>query len=135
MVLFSRRGFVFCGVAMLASWGGLRLHAAPSIDTDGFLALSKKLLQRDDLAPDAAAKFLQGFLAIGDGEALYALAEGQTQPELEERILTAWYTGRSPDPSNPKVVTYGSALVWQAMNYTKAPGFCAVEDWSEAPAL
>ncbi|WP_237212717.1 sorbitol dehydrogenase family protein [Ruegeria lacuscaerulensis] len=135
MVLFDRRGFVFCCVAMLASWGGLRLHAAPSIDDDGFLALSKKLLQREDLDPDAATKFLQGFLAIGDGEALHALAEGQSQPELEERILMAWYTGLSPDPSIPEAVTYGSALVWQAMTYTKAPGFCAVEDWSEAPAL
>ncbi len=135
MVLFGRRGFVFCGVAMLASWGGLRLHAAPSIDTDGFLALSKKLLQREDLDPDAAASFLQGFLAIGYGEALQALSDGQTNPELEERMLVAWYTGLSPDPSNPEAVTYGSALVWQVMQYTKAPGFCAVEDWSEAPAL
>ncbi|WP_217359729.1 sorbitol dehydrogenase family protein [Ruegeria arenilitoris] len=133
MVLFGRRGFVFCGVAMLASWGGLRLQAAPSIDADRFLALSKKLLQREDLDPDAAAKFLQGFLEIGDGEALHALSEGQPQPELEEKILTAWYTGLSPNPTNPEAVTYGSALVWQAMSYTKAPGFCAVEDWSETP--
>ncbi|MEW2915530.1 sugar dehydrogenase complex small subunit [Ruegeria sp. ANG10] len=135
MVLLGRRGFVFCGVVVLASWSGLRLHAAPSIDANGFLALSKKLLQRENLDAEAAAKFLQGFLAMGDEEALNALAEGLPQPELEERILVAWYTGLSPDPSNPEAVTYGSALVWQAMSYTKAPGFCAVEDWSEAPVL
>ena len=135
MMSLTRRGLFFCTATALIFWRGLRPVAARTIDNDGFLALSKKLLQRDDLDPDAAASFLKGFLAMGNGAALDALAAGQTQPELEEQILTAWYSGVSPDPSDPDAVTYESALVWQAMSYTKAPGTCTAEDWSKAPAL
>lgn len=135
MVLLGRRRFFLCGVAVLVPWIEPRPLAAAGMDAGGFLALSKKLLQREDLDPRAAEKFLQGFLAVGDGAALQALAEGQERPELEERILTAWYTGHSPDPSDPDAVTYESALVWQAMSYTKAPGICAIDSWSKTPTL
>lgn len=137
LALLSRRGFLFrwWGVPVLASWAGLRPVAAKNIDTDGFLALSKTLLQRDDLDREAATGFLKGFLAIGDGAALHALAEGHAQPELEKRIITAWYTGLSPDPADPDAVTYSSALVWQAMAYTKALGICTDEPWNTAPML
>lgn len=134
MMLLSRRGFALCGVALLFSWP-VRRPAAHSMDADDFLALSKRLLKREDLDPHTAAKFLQGFLAMGDSAGLQALAGGQPNPELEERILVAWYSGLSPDPSDPDAVSYASALVWEAMSYTKAPGICAVENWSQAPVL
>ncbi|WP_164512344.1 sugar dehydrogenase complex small subunit [Oceaniglobus ichthyenteri] len=109
---------------------------AAGMDTEAFLALSENLLNKESLYEDVGAKILKSFVAMGKEDEISALADGQSDEDLANDIVAAWYTGISPDPDDLQVVTYTDALIWQAMSYSKPMAFCGggVGYWSEPPA-
>ena len=78
---------------------------------------------------------LKAYSGLGKENALAALAAGKKDPDLTNSLVTAWYTGESPDPNDLLVLDYTEALIWQAMDYTKPMGYCggAVGYWADPP--
>lgn len=137
-LIATRRSILVGGSALaLASFAGWPRHAsAAAIDTDAFIKLSQDLTGKPDLDADYASRMLDAFKAIGKSDDVAALADGSENPELENDIVAAWYSGLSPDPDSNEVITYTDALMWEAMSFTKPMGYCGGETgyWAEPPA-
>lgn len=135
--IVTRRALL-CAVSALSvlavSNAPMRAFAA-NMDVDGFLALSQRVLDKSGLSQTVASGMLQAFTASGREAGLVALAEGEADDELEAAIVSSWYTGLSPDPSDLQVLTYTDALIWRAMDYTKPMAFCGggVGYWADPP--
>ena len=133
----SRRGLLSAVSAVsLLSLTQIPTRAfAADLDVEGFLALSQKLLRKEDLFEDVAAKMLKAFADIDRKDDLTALAEGAEDQALSNAIAAAWYSGVSPDPDDLEVLTYTDALMWQAMDYTKPMAYCGgpMGYWADPP--
>ncbi|MEP2438950.1 MAG: hypothetical protein ABJH93_18805, partial [Roseibium sp.] len=107
-VTISRRGLLSAvSAASLLSLTQIPTRAfAANLDVEGFLALSQKTLQIDDLFEDVAAPMLKAFADIDRKDDLAALAEGAEDQALSNEIAAAWYSGVSPDPGDLEVITY-----------------------------
>ncbi|MEP2881403.1 MAG: sugar dehydrogenase complex small subunit [Sulfitobacter sp.] len=136
-VTISRRGLLSAvSAASLLSLTQIPTRAfAANLDVEGFLALSQKTLQIDDLFEDVAAPMLKAFADIDRKDDLAALAEGAEDQALSNEIAAAWYSGVSPDPGDLEVITYTDALMWRAMNYTKPMAYCGgpMGYWADPP--
>ena len=108
---------------------------AANLDVEAFLALSQKLVGQDELIEEIAAEMLKAFAAAGRMDVISELAESNSNDAVADEIVAAWYTGESPDPDDPEVLTYTEALIWQAMDYTKPLAVCGggVGYWGEPP--
>ena len=133
----SRRGLLSAVSAVsLLSLTQIPTRAfAADLDVEGFLALSQKILRKEDLFEDVAAKMLKSFADIDRKDDLTALAEGAEDQALSNEIAAAWYSGVSPDPDDLEVLTYTDALMWQAMDYTKPMAYCGgpMGHWADPP--
>lgn len=105
------------------------------LDSEGFLKLSRKLLEQTNVSKDIGDQMLNAFTALGKQSELAGLAAGRRNDELADRIVASWYTGESPDPASPTVLSYTDSLIWDALDYTKPMGYCggATGYWSEPP--
>ena len=134
----TRRSILIGGSALaaiaFAKWPSEA--SAAELDAETFAELSRKLTGNEDLDADYAAEMLDAYKAIGKNEDIAALADGSENPELENDIVAAWYSGLSPDPDSNEVITYTDALMWEAMSFTKPMGYCGGETgyWAEPPA-
>lgn len=133
----TRRSFLLAtsavsvlSLAPLTTWA-----LSPSFDVEAFIALSEEQVGSTDLPKDIATAMLKAYSGIGKENALAALAAGKKDPDLTNSLVTAWYTGESPDPNDLRVLDYTEALIWQAMDYTKPMGYCggAVGYWADPP--
>ena len=136
----NRRDLLLCSVAAAiaaAEAGGFpsALYAAAAVTLDQFLVLSKALTEAADLDPDMGTKLLGGFLATGHGDGLAKLVAGETEPELANAIVAAWYSGVYDSGQGPTVGGFEQALLWQAMSFTKPFADCGGDTgyWSEPP--
>lgn len=133
----TRRGLLSAvsaiSVLSLSQWPG-RVFAS-SLDVEAFLALSRKLIGRDDLSEDIAAEMLRAYASLDRMDKISALEEGEHAKDLADDIVAAWYTGESPDPDDLEVLTYTDALVWQALGYTKPMASCGgvMGYWADPP--
>jgi hypothetical protein len=105
------------------------------LDSEGFLKLSRKLLEQTNVSKDIGDQMLNAFTALGKQSELAGLAAGRRNDELASKIVASWYTGESPDPASPTVLSYTDSLIWDALDYTKPMGYCggATGYWSEPP--
>ena len=55
---------------------------------------------------------------------------------LANDVVAAWYSGLSPKPDATQVTGFNSALVWNALTYTKPWGSCGGNTgyWGDPPA-
>lgn len=106
-------------------------------DIDAFLALSEKQVGQTDLSKDIATAMLKAYSGLGKEKALADLAAGHENQELSNSIVTAWYTGESPNPDDLQVLDYTDALIWDAIDYTKPMGYCGGEVgyWADPPEV
>jgi hypothetical protein len=135
--MMTRRGLLSAvSAASLLSLTQMPSRAfAANFDMEAFLSLSKKTVRQDDLSKDIAAKMLKAFADIGREDDLSAMADGADDAALSKEIVAAWYSGVSPDPDDPEVLTYTDALMWQAMDYTKPMAYCggSMGYWADPP--
>ena len=114
---------------------------APDVSTPDFLALSSRLTGRTNLDAAVAAKYLGAF--NGDAKYRSLLAdlvrdENARTPahvELENEIITSWYTGTYTIDGVPRVASYAGALMWTVFG-RPAPGICGgpAGFWSNPPS-
>lgn len=135
-ISISRRGFV----ASLASVPVLGIiRSADAADPlNRFRALSARLtgFPEDALDPGLAADLMDGLRAVGNGTGLERLLSGRgSDDDLARRIAVAWYSGIHPSAKGAALATFGNALVWRALDFTKPPGDCSAEpgDWARPP--
>lgn len=88
-------------------------------------------LSQTPQSADALAEL--GKLAKSTGE-IHDYAREDLQ-HIARDILLAWYTGRYPTASGPKVATFTQALAWRALGYTTSPSLCAgaLGHWGDKP--
>lgn len=105
------------------------------LDSEGFLKLSRKLLEQTNVSKDIGDQMLNAFTALGKQSELAGLVAGRRNDELASKIVASWYTGESPDPASPTALSYTDSLIWDALDYTKPMGYCggATGYWSEPP--
>ena len=110
---------------------------AAGMDIDAFTLLSQKLVQQDKLSSDIAGKMLSAFEDISATDRLAKLAQGDADTEIANSVVSAWYTGESPNPDDLQVLTYTDALIWDAMDYTKPMAYCggAMGYWADPPEV
>lgn len=107
-----------------------------------FLALSGQLTGRPSLDAAVATTLLDGFVATGKSADLAALvsaggnATAKTQ-QLANAVVGAWYSGVYDTPSGQAVAGFDTALMWDAMRFTKPFGFCGGDTcyWAAPPDL
>lgn len=133
----ERRRALLAGTAALACLvvTPAVLLAADGLTLEAFLALSRRLTGQEDLDPDLGGDILAAFEALGKGPVLRDLAAGgEPEGELARAVVLAWYSGSVTVAGQQRVVAYEAALEWQAMDFTKPPGFCSVGfgSWAEA---
>lgn len=141
MPTFSRRTLILGGACALSAAFAFPLFAGAkeTITVEAFRALSARLTGTDltDLDPGAAAKLLDGILSMGRGTDLaHLLADPQGHAgTLAHDIVAAWYSGNYA--ANAGLASFGlpSALLWDALDFTKPSGFCGgmTGYWGEAP--
>ena len=108
-----------------------------TITLEEFRALSASLtgVEAGRLDPTGATKMLDGFISLGRGPDLAALADepGADKGPLADSNVAAWYSGRYPSGSGMAVIDLNQALVWTALDFTKPPGVCGGETgyWAE----
>jgi hypothetical protein len=141
MPTFSRRTLILGS----ASAAALALAFPPfaggveSISVEAFRTLSAKLTGASltDLDMGVAAKLLAGFLSIGRGADLARLAAdpGADAETLAHDIVAAWYSGNYQTAAGLASIGLPNALVWDALDFTKPPGFCGgvTGYWADAP--
>lgn len=133
----TRRSFLLAtsAVSVISLTPLSALALSPSFDVDAFIALSEKQVGSTDLPKDIATVMLKAYSELDKENALAALAAGKNDPDLANSLVTAWYTGESPDPDDLQVLDYTDTLIWQAMDYTKPMGYCggAVGYWADPP--
>ena len=133
----TRRGFI-AGVWALPALGvGGWAGAYEALER--FRALSARLtgFPAAALDPAAAGDLLDALRATG--EDLDDLAEGTAEGALgglAAQIIAAWYSGIHPTAEGPEARAFREALVWRALEFAHAPGYCSTElnDWSRPPA-
>jgi hypothetical protein len=108
-----------------------------TITLDEFRALSARLTGVDAARLDstAATKMLEGFISLGRGPDLAALADEPNADKgpLANSIVAAWYSGRYPSRAGPGVIDLNQALLWTVLDFTNPPGVCGGETgyWAE----
>lgn len=133
----SRQGVVANAASVPAPGAVRTAHAAESLKR--FRVLSARLtgFPEDALDPALAGELMDRLQAAGDGAGLERLLSGTGgEDDLSRRIVTAWYSGIHPTPDGEIVATFGEALVWRVLDFTKPPGDCSAEpgDWAH-PAI
>ena len=110
---------------------------AAGMDIDAFTLLSQKLVQQDRLSSDIAGNMLSAFEDISASDRLAKLAQGDADTEIANSVVSAWYTGESPNPDDLQVLTYTDALIWDAIDYTKPMAYCggAMGYWADPPEV
>ena len=104
-----------------------------------FRALSARLTGASlgDLDRGAAAKLLAGFISVGRGADLARLAAdpGASAGTLATDIVAAWYSGFYEARDGLATISLASALLWDALDFTKPSGFCGgrLGYWADAP--
>ena len=136
--LTRRNLLLLGGGSVFALVCGAASSAATPLSVAEFVELSARLLDADAALLDGgtAEKFLSNLLATGKRDALAALADGGSDVELEQQIVTDWYSGVQETLSGDEVVTYTDALIWNALDYTKPQGWCGGETgyWALPPS-
>lgn len=124
------------GTALALVLGG-RINAAPPASLDDFMALSARLLDKpaSSLSRAFGDRYLSALVATGSDAALSDLANGAASSDLENRVISQWYTGLAQVDGGEEVVTYPQALMWNALDFTKPMGWCGGETgyWADAP--
>ena len=141
MPTFSRRALILGGACALSAASAFPFFAGANetITVDEFRALSARLTGASltDLNATAAAKLLDGFLSMGRGADLARLAAdpGARAGPLADDIVAAWYSGNYHTAAGLASIGLPSALLWDALNYTKPSGFCGglTGYWGDAP--
>jgi hypothetical protein len=141
MPTISRRELVLGGAsaASLAFAFPLFAGARETITLEEFRALSARLTGASltDLAAGASAKLLDGFLSMGRGADLARLAvdPGAKTGALAHDIVAAWYSGNYHTSAGLASIGLPSALLWDALDFTKPSGFCGgmTGYWGDAP--
>ncbi|MXW20459.1 MAG: hypothetical protein F4Z95_06610 [Gammaproteobacteria bacterium] len=105
-----------------------------------FRALSARLtgFPEASLEPALAGDLLDALRTAGEGAGLEDMPEGAVDgapSNLAAQIIAAWYSGIHPTAEGPAARAFREALVWQALEFAHAPGFCSTElnDWSRPP--
>jgi hypothetical protein len=141
MPTFSRRALILGGACALSAASAFPFFAGANetITVEEFRALSARLTGASltDLNATASAKLLDGFLSTGRGEDLAHLAAdpGAKVGPLADDIVAAWYSGNYQTAAGLASIGLPSALLWDALNYTKPSGFCGglTGYWGDAP--
>jgi Membrane bound FAD containing D-sorbitol dehydrogenase len=141
MRTISRRGLILgsASAASLAFARPLWAGSGHRITVEQFRALSARLTGASlgDLNPDAAAKLLAGFISMGRGADLARLAAdpGASGGTLATDIAAAWYSGLYDTRDGLATISLASALLWDALDFTKPLGLCggATGYWADAP--
>jgi hypothetical protein len=141
MPTVSRRGLILgsASAASLAIAFPLWAGSGDKISAEQFRALSARLTGASlgDLDMGAAAKLLAGFLSMGRGADLARLAAdpGASVGTLATDIVAAWYSGLYEARDGLATISLASALLWDALDFTKPPGFCGglTGYWADAP--
>ncbi len=85
----------------------------------------------------AAGRLLDGFVSVGRGPDLAALAAdpGTSVGTLADDIVAAWYSGLYNTSTGLATLDLPKALLWDALDFTKPPGLCggATGYWADAP--
>jgi hypothetical protein len=140
--LISRRSLVVGGASAAALVAGspLRAGAQETVTVEQFRALSARLsgAALADLDATMAGKLLDGFVSMGRGPALALLAADPqvTTGTVADDVVAAWYTGTYDTPAGPAVAGFTDALLWNAVDFTKPPGWCggATGYWADPPS-
>ena len=134
----ARRSLIIGGAsAATVAVVPLPASAQDTITVDQFRALSARLtgVAVTDLDPIAAGKLLAGFISLGRGGDLARLAAdpGLTDGTLTDDIVAAWYSGSYVTRAGKAAIDLRNALVWKALDFTKARGECggATGYWAE----
>ena len=134
----TRRGFIGGVWALPALGFGSWAGAGEGLER--FLALSARLtgFPAAALDPALACDLLDALKAAGEGDSLEDLLEGPGEGShdgLAARIIAAWYSGIHPTAEGPAARVSREALVWRALDFAHAPGYCSAElnDWSRPP--
>jgi hypothetical protein len=139
MPMITRRNLILGSTSAATVVVALPSLARPqeTISLDEFRALSTRLTGVDaaSLDPTAATKMLDGFISLGRGPDLAALAAepGADKGPLADSIVAAWYSGRYASRAGPATIDLNQALVWTVLDFTKPPGVCGGETgyWAE----
>jgi Membrane bound FAD containing D-sorbitol dehydrogenase len=138
----SRRNLVIGGASAAALAAGFPRSAGAqqSVTVDQFRALSARLTGAavSDLDASMAGKLLDGFVSMGRGPVLARLAAdpGSSTGTVADDIVAAWYSGTYDTPAGQAVAGFTDALLWNALAFTKPPGFCGGETgyWADPPS-
>ena len=105
-----------------------------------FRALSARLtgFPAASLDPALAGDLLDALRATGESAGLNNLLDGTADgapDSLTTQVIAAWYSGIHPTVEGPAARVFREALVWQALEFAHAPGYCSAElnDWSRPP--
>ncbi len=147
----ARRRLLLQGIAALVAAGSVPAARAQAATSSAqFAALTRTLTGyawQDDAAAAAMLRTLSAAVGAGTLSRVADLAR-TTPPEgltsalaaagLERAasaIVTALYTGVVDTPKGPVVLTYASAIAWQAVPWTKPNALCGgiTNYWSTAP--
>jgi hypothetical protein len=138
----TRRSLIVGGASAAALAAALPLPggAQETITLDQFRALSARLTGAAgaDLDAAMARKLLDGLVAMGRGPGLALLAAdpGVSTGTVADDIVAAWYSGTYDTPAGAAVAGFTDALLWNALDFTKPPGFCGGETgyWADPPS-
>lgn len=135
----SRRSVIQAAAALaVVGIGGADAFAASSsgVTINVFMSLSKKLTGHEGLDQEMGALILKAFIEAGRGAELASLVSGAADTaKIANDVVAAWYSGFSPVASATEVTGFNSALVWDALSYTKPWGNCGGETgyWANPP--
>lgn len=111
--------------------------AAPSpVSIKDFVALSERLTGQTGLDELAAHNILDALTMAGKADAVASLVDGGNgSSELANEIVAAWYSGVVSNGTSTIVATFDSALMWQAMSFTKPWAMCGGTTgyWADPP--
>jgi hypothetical protein len=142
MPAISRRSLILGGASAATTVAvGIRLPAGAleTITVDQFRALSATLTGASVTELDATTvgKLLDGFISMGRGPdlALLAADPGVSGGTLADDVVAAWYSGVYDTSAGLASFGLTNALLWNALNFSKPPGFCGGQTgyWADAP--
>jgi hypothetical protein len=147
----ARRRRLLQGLATLAAAGVVPVATAQSATTAAqFAALTRSVTGfawQDDVAATAMLRALSSAVGASTLARVAALAQA-TPPDalsgalaaaglegVAATIVTALYSGVVDTPKGPVVLTYASAIAWQAVPWTKPNALCGgiTNYWASAP--
>jgi hypothetical protein len=137
--MISRRKLLLgaASTATLALAVPLFADARETIGVEAFRALSARLTGAPltDLDAAIAGQLLRGFISLGQEPELERLAATDAAGTLADDIVAAWYSGTYATAEGPAAFDLTRALLWDALDFTKAPGLCVgtTGDWADAP--